>query len=474
MAIDTTGKSLQQLIDEVPNLVEHLHNDTINQHYRARTRLTAAFVPLEFSNWRDEQHAWRDSAILFDQSHHMPELFLKGPDAARLIEEVGINSFANFGTNRAKQLIGCTPRGHVIGDCVAYRLGEDDFELVSGMTLLNWVEYRAKSRGYNVSIVRDAPSAYNANGKRLLYRFQLDGPNADKIFNEVVTGGAPEIPFFHVARVKIRGCEVLVLRHGMAGHRGAELSGPWDEMETVRRALLEAGEKHGLMQGGTKAYVSTLFESGWMAYPLPGIYTGEEMRGFREWLPASGWEGNAQLGGSYVRPSIEDYYVTPYDLGYGRIVKFDHEFIGRKALESMKPESRRTKMTLLWNQDDVMKIFASQLGDGPRFKSLEFPVAHYGYPQFDEIRSADDGRLVGLSSHCGYSGNEGAVLSLAMLDQSHAKAGTEVVLTWGEPNGGSRKPHVERHQQTQVRAIVAPCPYARSVQDLKTVAIGHR
>jgi vanillate/3-O-methylgallate O-demethylase len=36
-------------------------------------------VPTEFSNWRDEQRAWRETAILFDQSHHMPELFVTGP-----------------------------------------------------------------------------------------------------------------------------------------------------------------------------------------------------------------------------------------------------------------------------------------------------------------------------------------------------------------------------------------------------------
>ena len=33
--------------------------------------------------------------------------------------------------------------------------------------------------------------------------------------------------------------------------------------------------------------------------------------------------------------NIEDYYMTPYELGYGPFVKFDHDFIGREALEKI-------------------------------------------------------------------------------------------------------------------------------------------
>lgn len=464
-------KSLQTLIDEKRDLVEYFYNDTLAPHYRARTGLTAAYIPPEFTNWRDEQRAWRESAILFDQSHHMPEMLLKGPDALRLLEKIGINSLANFSTDRAKQLVGCTPRGHVIGDCVVYRLEEETFELISSMPLLNWVQFNAEKGGYDVTIERDDPTPYNPAGKRWFYRFQLEGPNAGKIFNDAVEGDAPEIPFFRTAKVKIGGCKVLVLRHGMAGHLGAELSGPYEEMDKVRSALVAAGDKHGLKQGGTKTYFSTIFEFGWMPYPLPGIYTGAELRDYREWLSGNGWEANAQLGGSFLSDNIEDYYVTPWDLGYGHIIKFDHDFIGRAALEALPEGKRRKKVTLVWNREDVAKIFGSQFGDGPRFKALDFPVAYYGWPQFDEVRGPD-GSLVGHSCHCGYSANEGEMLSLAMLDAACATPGTQIVLTWGEPGGGSRKPHVERHEQLKVRATVAPAPYAQSVQKLKRAAIG--
>ena len=109
----------------------------------------------------------------------MPELFLDGPDALRLLERLGINTVGNFTQDRAKQFVTCTPAGHVIGDCIAYRLGEQSFELVSGMPLQNWVHYNAEKSGWDVKVTRDALNL-NPTGRRIKYRFQLDGPNAGK------------------------------------------------------------------------------------------------------------------------------------------------------------------------------------------------------------------------------------------------------------------------------------------------------
>ena len=84
-----------------------------------------------------------------------------------------------------------------------------------------------------------------------------------------------------------------------------------------------------------------------------------------------------------------------------------------------------------------------------------------------EVRSASTDELIGLSCYAGYLGSEGDVLSLALMGPGHAEIGSEVVLTWGEPKGGSRKPRVERHEQTQIRATVAPVPYSTSVRQQK-------
>jgi vanillate/3-O-methylgallate O-demethylase len=437
-----TQQSLQQFLDGVPDLADYFYNDTTAPHFSRASSSAAVFIPPAFTNWRDEQRAWKKTA-------------------------------ANFTPDRAKQFIACNRSGQVIGDCIAYRHGEESFELVSGMPVLNWVHFHAETGGYDVTVERDNHSTANPTGRRVKWRFQLDGPNAGKIFSKVVDVEPPTIGFFRTTKVTIRGREVVVLRHGMAGHQGVELSGPYDDHDVIREALLEAGEEFGIVPVGTAAYFSTPFITAWMAYPLPAIYSDDDLRAYREWLPADSWEASTQIGGSFRSSNLEDYYATPYDLGYGHIVKFDHDFIGREALEALPAESRRKRMTLVWNRDDVQKVMGSQFGDGPRYKAIDFPVAYYGFHHYDQVKDAA-GTPVGVSCHSGYSGNDGEMLSLAMLAPEHAEPGTELVLTWGEPDGGSRKPHVEKHEQTQIRAVVASAPYGDAVKVMKRGSIGEK
>src|SRR5579872_634123 len=90
--------SLEQLLGTARNPVSLLRNSQLGAY-------VYPVVPSEFSNWRDEQRAWRESAVLFDQSHHMAEMTVKGPDALKLMSYLTINSFANFVPNRAKQMV---------------------------------------------------------------------------------------------------------------------------------------------------------------------------------------------------------------------------------------------------------------------------------------------------------------------------------------------------------------------------------
>jgi len=458
MSAESTTRSLQDLIDATPDMVEYLYNDSPGAHSRGRADLTP--VRQEFTNWRDEQRSWRETAVLFDQSHHMPELIVKGPDAKKLLSWIGVNSLANLEPGRAKQLIGVNEHGQMIGDCILYALEDETYELVSSMPLLNWVEYQIQTGDWDVTYERDNNTSDNPAGTRKLFRYQLDGPNAGAIFDEVAEGDVPEIGPFRTARVRIAGVECLVLRHSMSGHRGYEISGPYDQGESVvLAAILEAGARYGLLRAGAKTYYSASFEGGWMAYPLPAIYSGDELRAYREWLPADSWEGKFQLAGSFRPDRIEDYYVTPYEMGYGKLVSFDHDFIGRAALEEIAEHPTRTKVTLVWEKEEILKVMGSLFDeDELPYKYIELPVADYGnLTHRDEVYSLD-GELIGLATKVGYTINERKLISLAMVDLDRVAIGDEVEIVWGEPNGGSRKPRVERHRQVRVRATVAPAP----------------
>jgi syringate O-demethylase len=244
----------------------------------------------------------------------------------------------------------------------------------------------------------------------------------------------------------------------MAGQPGYELFGPWEDYKAVHEALMKAGEEFGLKLVGGRAYSSNTLESGWIPSPLPAIYSGAGSKAYREWLPADGYEGGCSIGGSFVSKDIEDYYFTPWDLGYGPFVKFDHDFIGREALEKKAEGPHRRKVTLALDTEDVIKTIGSQLEKGDRAKFMEFPSAVYSMHPFDRVSA--DGETVGVSTWIGYSSNERKMLTLAVLDESHAEPGTGVTFHWGEEDGGTSKPTVERHSQVEIRAVVSPVPYA--------------
>ena len=446
-------KSLEDLLNAVGNPVTLLRNSQTGPYIYP-------VVPSEYSNWRDEQRAWRDSCILFNQSFHMTDMYVEGPDAPKLLEKLGVNTFKNFGPMKAKQYVPCNYDGFVIGDVVLFHLEQNRFNLVGRPAVHNWVQFHAETGGYNVKIDRDERTVARADNKveRKQYRFQVQGPNALSVVEKATGKSVPDVKFFNMTEFTIAGKRVLALRHGMAGAPGFELFGPWADGEAVRQALIEAGKDFGLRLSGARTYSSNTLESGWIPSPMPAIYSGEKMKAFREWLPANSFEAIASLGGSFSSTNIEDYYLTPWDLGYGPVVKFDHDFIGREALEKIAQNPRRKKVTLVLNSDDVTKCINTHLKPGDRTKFFEFPSAVYATLPYDKV--VKDGKTIGVSTWCGYSSNERSFLTLAMIDVAHSEPGTPVTFVWGEEGGGSQKPTVERHVQAEIRATVAPVPYA--------------
>jgi vanillate/3-O-methylgallate O-demethylase len=442
-------KSLEEALQKVGSPVELLRNSQ-------RGPYAFPVVRSEFTNWRDEQRAWRETCALLDLSHHMTDLYVEGPDALKLFSNLGVNSFNNFKLNQAKQFVACNQNGYVIGDAILFPLSENRFNLVGRPPAHNWVQYNLETGGYDAKAERDERSFVN-KGQRKVFRYQVQGPNATQLMAKVTGKPAPDIRFFYMDVFKIAGLDVRALRHGMTGQPGWEMYGPWERGEEVRDAIVKAGQEFGIRQVGARAYPTTCLESGWIPSPLPAVYVGDEMKGYREWLSGTSYEAMASLGGSFYSDDIRDYYLTPYDLGYGPFVKFDHDFVGRKAVEKMADKPRRKKVTLVWNGEDVARALGSLFhAGGDVVKYIDLPLANYSTLPYDKVLKG--GKTVGLSTYTGYTYNERALVSLAMMDAEHSDLGTEVTVVWGEEGRGSTKPTVERHVQAEIRATIAPVP----------------
>ncbi|WP_236791593.1 aminomethyl transferase family protein [Amycolatopsis sp. GM8] len=438
-------ESLEAAIRRAGSAVGLLRDSAVRPH-------TFPVAP-EFTNWRSEQRAWRTSCALLDQSHHMTDLYLGGPDALKLLTAYGVNTFQNFVPGKAKQYVAVNSDGYFIGDAILFSLGDGLFDLVGHPTVINWLQFHAT--GFDVTVERDDNSYDRPSGPPKVYRYELQGPAALPLV-EKLTGELPDVKFFHTTEFTIAGHRVRALRHGMAGRPGFELFGPWAEGEEILRAILGAGAEFGLVRAGAKAYSTANLESGWIPAVVPAIFGPDELS-YRDWLPAGAL---GSLGGSMDSADITDYYCTPYDLGYGKTVRFDHDFLGRAALEPM--EQRRAKVTLVWHPSDVAAAVRSLCEPGVPAKFVDLPKARYALYQADKVLRG--GEAVGISTDVGYIANEQAFVSLATVGLAASEPGTEVTVIWGEePN--SAKPAIEPHRQVEIRATVAPAPYVREIRE---------
>jgi vanillate/3-O-methylgallate O-demethylase len=155
----------------------------------------------------------------------------------------------------------------------------------------------------------------------------------------------------------------------------------------------------------------------------------------------------AYIAGSYDGQDISEYYRSPVELGWGRNINCEHDFLGREALEEEKANPRRTIRTLVWNADDVLDVQASLFRPGENYLFMDMPRDQRAFMWADCVTR--DGEPVGVATSRGYSYYFREMLSLCIIDIPHSGVGTPVTVHWGSPGG----------PQKEIRATVAPAPY---------------
>jgi len=400
----------------------------------------------EYAGWREEQHAWHDAVALSDVSHHMFDTFIEGPDATRLLSDVSANNYENFAVGQAKQFVPVAGDGNIVTDGILARTAEQKYILSGIPAAQNWVKYHGEKGGYDVAFSTDPSTAFRGGRDPELFRYQVQGPGARDLVAAVFGGPLPPSKFFHSIPVSLGGRAFDALRHNMAGQDGFEFIGPWEHAAFVKDALLTAGQEFGVVHVGALAYASASVESGWIPSPVPAIYTDPGLAGYRQWLPLFGIEGQRPLNGSFYSGDIEDYYASPWELGYGRSVSFNHDFIGREALLAARETAPRTKVTLVLDADDLKQVRGEDHG------------YYLTYARHRVQPANGDGRLIGLTHQTATLDPAGTILALTLINKEYAAPGTQVTVTWGEHPGEGAAPDAGLGFPL-IRATVAPAPY---------------
>ena len=106
---------------------------------------------------------------------------------------------------------------------------------------------------------------------------------------------------------------------------------------------------------------------------------------------------------SFVSDDIEDYYVNPFELGYGFYIGWKKDdFIGKAALEAMKEGPNGVYFRVEPRRRP--KVITGGLEHGTPYKWLDFPQPNYASSSADKVTR--DGKMIGMSMFNGYSFNE--------------------------------------------------------------------
>lgn len=390
--------------------------------------------------WKAESLSWKECCYIHGGLSGSGQIRYSGPDVVRFLQALFVNNFTRFKVGTAKHAIACTDDGLIAGHGVLERLADNDFRIfVHG----RWALYHHRKTDLDVS------QEVQNN-----FLFQIAGPKSLDVLRAATQEKLDEVAFLRFKNVSVAGKTCEIMRVGMAGTLAYELHGPIEEGPVVYNAILQAGAPYGIKQLGWKTYYVNHIEGGFPQQTwtfIPATWSDPDFVEF-EAATATYRTGPAKplICGSINPVDMRARYRTPHEVGWQRSVVFDHEFIGRAALEREHAAPKRTIVTLEWNPDDVMDIFASYLRPGEEYKLIEIPVT----PQYvGTIGHADhvlkEGAPIGISSGTVYSYFFRKVLSHCTIDIGQAQIGNEVIVQWGD-HGGRIK---------AVRATVARYPY---------------
>ena len=396
--------------------------------------------PFAYDKWEIEELSWHDTCYIHAGLNPFLQFAVKGRELLDLMEAISVNTFRNFPVGKARHTLLCNDQGKIILDGIIIRRSEDDFicACLPDPAMFN------TQMGNKFKISSEYIGDTN-------FFFQMCGPKSLQIVEEAAQQDLHDLKFMYTADASIAGKEVFVLRTGMAGTLGYEVHGKVEDAHEVYNKLLEVGEKYGIQKLGRYAYVNAHCEG---SIPQIAEHFASPM-------------DPVVLSGSLPRDS-ELLYRSPVDLGWEKLIKFNHDFPGKEALKKELEGPHNTGVHLIWNKEDVLKVMAGSMDIEKKYDTMDL-VCDYDYVRNNagmHIDAVYDGeKMIGASSGRMLSPKTRAMISIGSIDTEYAVEGKEVEVLWGNPVSN----------QVRVRATVTLFPYIKEGrnEDFDTETIPH-
>lgn len=421
--------------------------------YTGDTRITTIFgkrITWECDPWYEVGESYFNSSYIHAGLSGIEETF-QGPDAAKLLSDCSINNVYKWKAGKCKHLVALTPDGLVANHALFFKDADDSFRTTAGCSVPYLMAM--KSGNYNVKYTT-----------KRVFIFQFSGPLSLTILEKATNTNLHDVKFLEFRPVRIPGIdtELEICRIGMSGTLAYEIHGYGEDGPAVYDYIYQIGKPMGMKRMGWQNYTVNHTFGGFAQMTVnfePSLYQYPD---FAEDSPQP-----MKCTGSVDPADLRARFRSPLECDWAWMAKFDHEFVGREALEAEIASPKRKLVTLEFNPDDLAEVYRSQFTDTP-YKVIEFPCAE---PQpcagHQDYVTDKDGNVIGISSVPTYSSHFHAMISHTIIDVDKAEEGREVLVQWGDYG----------KKIINLRARIAKFPYIHGVMDnrdydLSTVPCG--
>lgn len=416
-------------------------NSPVYQGTCTKMQFGQVTMPYEYTGPRDEYLACRRSAWLGIALNTTPIYNVTGADAVAFFNKTCVNrDFGKMKVGDSKHALICNEKGQMLADGVIMKIQENLYRTYWMAPVL---QYYLEVSGMDVQ--------GNYIGDEFF--LQLDGPKSLEILEEALENDLHDLKFARNKTIVYNGAEVIIHRLGMSGALAYEIHGNEKDVEMVYGKIRAALEKYdGRLQGFRNYCTVNHTTAGYPNQNIHFIYPYfDSDPGLAKWAEAI--RPNQSHIGS-AGDDIQNAFSTPYDVGWGYLVNFDHDFMGKEALQKIAENPPYKQVTLEWNAEDVADVFASQFRDDK--EDMYEPIEYFsGFDDMSQMMAlrvdyvlAGDEKI-GIASGKTYAYYENRMISLAKIKPEYAEIGKEVEVLWGSP----------QYKQKKIRAKVAPFPY---------------
>ncbi len=273
-------------------------------HERLRAKLTdfhGWLLPLYYRTPIAEHNAVRQQAGLFDTSH-MGVIQVEGKDAEKLLQMLIARDISGMRPGQMRLAVLCNENGGILDDLTVYKFGEEKFWLVVNSVPyendFNWVKEHAAGMDVKISGLREKTA-----------KLDLQGRKAEAVLQKLVQGNLNEIGRYNFREVEINGVGCVVSRSGYTGEDGFELYFAAGKAEEMWNALMQAGAGFNLQPCGLAARDMLRLEAGMLLH-------GQDIDAKHSLLLCH----------------------------YEKMVGWDKEFIGKRALLKQREQGVKEKL----------------------------------------------------------------------------------------------------------------------------------